>query len=200
MNLLPIKLTDDNKKIKDLPDLIFGYIGAGDLNKIDTEFDPTSLRIRNNIENTARKGEWYFKINKYSSSNIKFEGYISDQADSILNQNKDLVDVDIQVFPKTYAEYKNRKEFCLNDANLIIRPRYLRLDSNTTQWILDISKRSVSSNRSLHNFSKDINTKVTLDNHALKNKVWYEKWWGQIIVGVIVMFVGTVILKMTHII
>lgn len=48
------------------------------------------------------------------------------------------------------------------------------------------------------------NTKPTYSFHKkvyvanLSNKVWYEVWWGQIVIGLIVLILGAIILKMTH--
>ena len=170
MNLLPIKISDDNKKLVDLPNGVFGYIGANGLHKFEKGFDPINLTVRADINKTARKTEWYFKINKYSPDKITFTGYISDQADSLINQKKDVLSNDIHVYPLEFKEYIYEREFNLNDKDLVIRPRYISTDGpGKVQWLVDVQKEKSAEIQPI-NFKEN---EVTEKSYLKEKRKWF---------------------------
>lgn len=42
--------------------------------------------------------------------------------------------------------------------------------------------------------------KVSAKNTLESPEKWYQKWWGQILIGIVVLIAGTIILKIVHII
>lgn len=42
--------------------------------------------------------------------------------------------------------------------------------------------------------------KVNSKNTSRSSEKWYQKWWGQILIGVVVLILGTILLKIFHII
>lgn len=186
MSLKSIKPIDDNKTLKDLPDGIFGYVGADRLHKYTDTYDLLSLSIRADINSTARKTLYYFRINKYSSDKITFSGYISGQADSLMNQKKDLLDVDIQVFPCPHDEYKHEREFDLGEKDLRIKPRYISVGiMSSAQWLVDVRKEiSTLPTNNPHKDHKSKPVKTLKVDDAVKVKEWYERPLGILFIAI----------------
>lgn len=46
---------------------------------------------------------------------------------------------------------------------------------------------------------KGMFSKISVDNRKIStDKKWYEKWWGQIIIGVVVIIIGALLIKLTR--
>lgn len=46
---------------------------------------------------------------------------------------------------------------------------------------------------------KGVFPKISVDNRrGVTGKKWYEKWWGQILIGIIILVVGALILKLLN--
>lgn len=176
MSLKPLKTIEDNLDIKDLADSVYGY--AGPDNIIRNLGNLTNLSLRSDINVTARKDQYYFKINKYSDTDIRFEGYIGDEAELLINQNKGLLESSIPVFPKVFKEFKNLKEFSLSQKNIFLNLRCIN-DGKETIFIIDIKKQ-----KDLNMNSNHIKKTILFSDRGITNNQTFA-----FIVGTIILFI-----------
>lgn len=186
MKLRRINQLEVNREISTLPDGVFGYSYAHSLKNISESksknFSELVLQKRqpNNSESRI-----FFEVKKYTLNDLKLVGYISDEGQLIYNK-KELTDSEIIVFPYPYNDFKNKIEIPLSRNLIVINSRSIQTDDNFDISILEIRK---------------VFQKPVVKDTEIKtvNKIWYEKWWGQIIIGLIVLILGTIILKKIHV-
>ena len=170
MTLQPIKLIDSNKKIKNIGDNVYGYLYAAYLCKVNKYFNPLDLSI---VSDEGRQYERnnHFLIKKYSDTKITFEGYVSNETDSLLSQSKNVFNLEIMVYPVPFREFDVVREFDLNDKDLVVRSRFISPEYGYHQWLVDVRKEisAVPMNSS----AKDNTEEVFNKDVRREEKKWF---------------------------
>lgn len=142
-----VKGIEIGKKIGLLPDQISGFMYTWRVVSAYNKKNLLDLKIDTSSVDGFGRGH-YFEIIKYSESNIKVIGYISDESELIYAKNKGFSEEETIVFPFIYNEYKNKIEIDLGKNDLSMEDRsaeYVREGSQGKTWtasvdILEIRK------------------------------------------------------------
>lgn len=143
MELRKINPIEVNKSVTSLPDGVFGYSYAYSLehyasllNNPENDLSRLIIEKRNRDEDYKR---YLFEIRKYSQTDIRLIGYISDEAQLAYTQKGGFYETEILVFPFVYNEFKNFLEIQLYNHSLKIENRKVEFDDIAIS-ILEISK------------------------------------------------------------
>lgn len=131
-----VKPLEINKKIKLLPDGIFGYVYG---HQIASRYVTPLELVFQKINPTESEKRFFFKLEKISGK-LNVIGYVSDEAKSVVEDLSEQDSRKLTVFPFSYNEFKNEKAFSL-DEEVVIEERTVEMSDGHPISILEISKK-----------------------------------------------------------
>ncbi len=139
MELRKINHLVSNIPILDLPNKVFGYSYGHVFRNFKNDFSNLVIQKGNPSSTELR---FFFEVRKYTSTDVRLVGYISDEAQLIYSEsgfkkNK------IILFPFAYQEFKNRLEICLSNQSLFINDRNIESTTFGEISILEISSSTL---------------------------------------------------------